>query len=125
MKLRRAIEQYILLKQSLGFRFRIQSYTLRAFCRATGNVSVGQIKPAATGVHSDGHGPLTETWVQRWYILRGFFAYAITRGLVRRSPLPLQAPKVASTFTPYIYSNEDLHKLLEAITPDRTRSLSP
>ena len=125
MKLRWAIEQYILLKQSLGFRFRIQSYTLRAFCRATGNVSVGQIKPAATRAYLDGHGPLTETWVQRWYILRGFFAYAITRGLVRRSPLPLQAPKVASTFTPYIYSNEDLHKLLEAITPDRTRSLSP
>ncbi len=125
MKLRRAIGQYTRLKQSLGFRFRTQSYTLRAFSRAMGNVSVGEIKPAAARAYLDGHGPLTETWVQRWYILRGFFAYAITRGLVRRSPLPLQAPKVASTFTPYIYSQEDLHKLLEAIAPERTRSLSP
>ena len=125
MKLRRAIERYILLKQSLGFRFRIQSYTLRAFCRAMGNVNVGQIKPAAARAYLDGHGPVTETWVHRWYILRGFFAYAIPRGLVRRSPLPLQAPKFASTFTPYIYSKDDLHKLLEAITPARTRSLSP
>ena len=30
MNLHRAVEQYILLKQSLGFRFRIQSYVLRA-----------------------------------------------------------------------------------------------
>jgi hypothetical protein len=42
MKLRRAIEKYVLLKRSLGFRFRIQSYTLRAFSRAMGNVSMGR-----------------------------------------------------------------------------------
>lgn len=127
MKLRRAIEQYTRLKQSLGFRFRTQGYMLRAFSRAMGNVSVGEIKPAAVRVYLGGHNPPTETCVQRWHTLRRFFAYAITRGLVRRSPwpLPLQAPKVASTFTPYIYSQEDLHKLLDAIAPERTRSLSP
>ncbi len=125
MKLHQAIEQFISLKKSLGFRFRIQGYILRAFSRAIGRVNVGQVKPAAARAYLDGHGPVTETWVQKWRILRGFYAYAITRRLVHRSPLPRQAPKVVSTFTPYIYSEEDLRKLLDAITPERTRSLSP
>jgi integrase/recombinase XerD len=34
-------------------------------------------------------------------------------------------PKVAETFTPYIYTQQDLRSLLDAITPERTRSLSP
>jgi integrase len=125
MKLRRAVDQYIQLKQSLGFRFRSQSYILRAFSRAMGTVNVGQIKPAAARAYLDGHGPLTETWGQKWSALRGFYGYAITRGMVRCSPLPLQAPKVVSTFTPYIYSEQDLRNLLDAITAERTSSLSP
>jgi integrase len=125
MKLHRAVEQYILLKQSLGFRFRGPSYMLRAFSRAMGKVNVGQVKPAAARAYLDGHGPVTETWTHKWTALRGFYAYAITRGMARRSPLPLQAPKVAQTFTPYIYTQQDLRKLLDAITPERTRSLSP
>ena len=125
MKLRRAVEQYILLKQSLGFRFRVQSYALRAFSRAMGTVSVGQVKPATARAYLDGHGPVTAAWPQKWSILRGFYAYAVARGIARRSPLPAQAPKIAQTFTPYIYSQQDLRKLLEAITPERTRSLSP
>ena len=73
MKLRRAVEQYIALKRSLGFRFRIQSYVLRSFSRALGKAStVGRVRPGAARAYLDGHGPLTETWVQKWGILRGF-----------------------------------------------------
>lgn len=126
MKLRQAIEQYIALKRSLGFRLRIQSYVLRAFSRAMGQAShVGRVRPASARAYLDGRGPVTDTWVQKWSILRGFYAYAVARGIARRSPLPARAPKVAQTFTPYIYSQQDLRKLLEAITPERTQSLSP
>jgi integrase len=125
MNLHRAVEQYILLKQSLGFRFRTQSYVLRAFSRAMRKVTVGQVAPTSARAYLNGHGPVTEAWVQKWSILRGFYAYAIARGMARRSPLPLKPPKVPQTFTPYIYSQKDLHRLLEAITPERTRSLSP
>ena len=125
MRLGRAVEQYIGLKQSLGFRFRIQGSVLRAFSRAMGPVSVDQVKPATARAYLDGPGPMTTAWGQKWSILRGFYAYAISRGLARRSPLPLQAPKVVPTFTPYIYTQQDLRQLLEALTPERTRNLSP
>jgi integrase len=39
--------------------------------------------------------------------------------------LPLHAPKVAVHFTPYIYSPPELRRLLQAITPERTKGVSP
>ena len=42
-------------------------------------------------------------------------------------PVPFAGggPKVTVIFTPYIYSLPELQRLLQAITPERTRSLSP
>jgi site-specific recombinase XerD len=57
--------------------------------------------------------------------LNRFYRFAITRGLVKRSPLPKQSPKVATSFAPHIYTEEELRRLLEAVTSERTRSLSP
>jgi len=57
--------------------------------------------------------------------LRGLYRFALARGLARRCPLPLSAPKVAVPFTPYIYSQPELRRLLQAVTPERTKGLSP
>jgi integrase/recombinase XerD len=125
MKLRQVVEHYITLKQSLGFRFHTESQILKAFSKNMGKVSAGQIKPLAVRAYLDGKGPVTGNWNRKWVALRGFYEFALARGVVRRSPLPAQAPKVAPTFTPYIYSVEELRRLLQAITPERTKSLSP
>ena len=125
MKLARAVEQYIGLKKSLGFRFRTQSRALRAFSRAMGKVTVGRVKSAKARAYLDGQGPMTTAWIQRWRTLRRFYAYAIARGIAHVSPLPLRAPKVVQTFTAYIYSEQDLRKLLDAVTPERTKGISP
>jgi len=45
MKLRQAVEHYISLKQSLGFRFATDSQILKAFSQAMGLVRVGQVRP--------------------------------------------------------------------------------
>ena len=46
MKLRDLIETYIDYKRSLGMRFGSDANTLRAFCRAIGEVAVADVKPA-------------------------------------------------------------------------------
>jgi len=125
MKLVQAVAQYITLKQSLGFRFQTERIILNAFCRAMGKVRVGQVTPVAVRAFLDGDGPVTQHWSRQWHALRGFYGFALSRGLARRSPLPAQAPKVAVVFTPYIYSLPELQRLLQAITPERTLSLSP
>ena len=95
MKLSQAVEHYISLKQSLGFRFATDSRILKAFSQAMGPVRVGQVKPTSVRVYLDGSGPVTRNWERKWVALRGFYDYALARGLVRRSPVPTWAPKVA------------------------------
>ena len=125
MKLRQVIEHYITLKQSLGFRFRTETRILKGFGKAMGKASLGQVSPAAVRAYLDGHGPVTPYWMRKWGTLRGLYCFALARGLARRSPLPLSAPKVAVNFTAYIYSQPELRRLLQAVTPERTKGLSP
>ena len=119
MKVHQAIEHYVSLKQSLGFRFATDRQILRAFSQAMGQVRIGQIKPTSVRVYLDGSGPVTRNWERKWVALRGFYDFALARGLVRRSPVPAWAPKVARTFTPHVYSMEELRHLLQAIPPER------
>jgi integrase/recombinase XerD len=125
MKLRQVIEQYITLKQSLGFRFRTERRILKGFGKAMGKITIGQVSPMAVRTYLDGQGAVTPYWMRKWGTLRGLYRFALARGMARRSPLPQRAPKVAVPFTPYIYSQAELRRLLQAVTPERTKGLSP
>jgi site-specific recombinase XerD len=125
MKLRHLIKQYVTLKQSLGFRFRTEQRILKGFDQAMGGTTLGQVRPVAVRTYLDGSGPVTLYWLRKWGTLRGLYRFALARGLVRRCPLPLRAPKVTVHFTPYIYSQPELRRLLQAITPERTNGVSP
>ena len=61
-----------------------------------------------------GSGPPTRFWERKHQTLRGFFGYLSTRGHVAASPLPLVAPCVSRSFQAYIYSHDELRRLLEA-----------
>ena len=124
MKLQPAVEQYLALKQSLGFVYRSESTLLRAFSRAMGPLPAHQVQPEGVRAFLDGQGPLTRNGIFQWRTLRGFYRFAQARGLVRQSPLPAQAPKIVQDFTPYIYSLPELQRLLQAITPERTKGIA-
>lgn len=125
MTLQKAVEQYIALKRSLGYRFRSDGVILNAFSKAMGKVTMGQVKARAARAYLDGNGPVTRHWHRKWEALRPFYRFAMIRGLVRHSPLPTQAPKLDISFTAYIYTQDQLRALLQAITPERTGRLSP
>ena len=125
MKLGQVIEQYVTLKQSLGFRFCTEQRILKGFGKAMGKASMGQVTPVAVRTYLDGNGPVTPYWMRKWGTLRGLYRFALTRGLARRCPLPLSAPKVELAFTPYIYTQPELRRLLQAVTSERTKGLSP
>jgi integrase/recombinase XerD len=124
MRLQQAIEQYLTLKRSLGFRYRSESKVLKAFSRTMGPIGADRVKPKVVRAFLDGHGVVTRTWICKWTALRVYYRFAMARGLARRSPLPEHAPKVVQTFTPYIYSQDELRRLLQAITPECTKDLS-
>lgn len=125
MTLHKALEQYISVKRSLGFRFHGEGVILAAFGKAMGKVSLGQVQPKAVRAYLDGKGPITRHWHRKWETLRPFYRFAMARGLVRQSPLPTQAPKLDTHFTAYIYTQQELRSLLQAIIPERTGRVSP
>jgi site-specific recombinase XerD len=125
MKLQAALMQYLTLKKSLGFRFHAESQILAAFSQTMGKVDLSQVKPVVVRAYLDGPGQVTRNWSRKWEALRGFYRFALDRGLVSQVPLPNRPPKLDFVFTPYIYTQQELRRLLQAITPELTARLSP
>ena len=127
MNLQRLIEQYISLRQSLGSAFAEDAKTLRAFGRARGaRASIGGVRVE----HVDGFlgkaRPVTQTWFGKLSRLRCFFQYAVSRGHITTAPLPTVMPKHPPAFVPYIYTREQLCRLLQVSESyRRSRSLEP
>jgi integrase/recombinase XerD len=114
MSLHEVIEAYVAFKRSLGARLESEARTLRAFARSMGDADIEDVKPASVLAFIAGTGPVTRTWKQKASVLRSFYRYAVGRGHVPRSPMPTAAPKFPAGLTPYIYSTEELKRLLGA-----------
>ena len=114
MRLHDLVEAYIVYKRSLGMSFVSDAAVLRSFSRAMGDIAVDAVKPEPVLAFIAGTGPVTTRWGLKFCILRGFYRYAQERGPVSMSPLPIQAPKLPPPLTPYIYSTDELNRLVAA-----------
>ena len=124
MKLQVICERYAAFRKTLGERFGTNGSQLKAFCRAMGpNTDIADVSPEKVNSFLVGKGPLTTSWYVRHNALLGFYRYAISRGLVATSPLPLAIPKQPPAFQPYIYSPvELLHPGFNRIVPSTPES---
>ena len=113
MKLQQAIDQYVSHKRSLGMQCQTMARLLRAFCKAIGDVEVDQASADAVSAFIYGRGPVTSTLHHKFQTLRSFYRYLLRRGHVAHSPLPTQVPKEPERLIPYIYSREELQRLLQ------------
>jgi integrase len=57
-------------------------------------------------------------------VVRTFYRYAVSRHYVAAAPLPRVIPKRPPPFVPYIYSHDDLLRLLQAVASDRRHRTS-
>ncbi|MBV6274462.1 tyrosine-type recombinase/integrase [Alcaligenaceae bacterium CGII-47] len=114
MKLVTVIEAYIAVQQSLGLRSKTSMRSLRRFGRQLGDVHIGNIQPEQVLGFLQGTGPLSSTWRTKYRLLFGLYRFAISRGYAATSPLPSSLPKFPPQQSPYIYSTQELHRLLEA-----------
>jgi len=114
MTLTEAIEAYIALKRSLGAVFLVETRILRSFGRALDDIPLDTIDREVTHAFCRGTGPPTRWWERKHQALRGFFAYLVARRYLAASPLPEPGPRIPRSFEPYIYSREELQRLLDA-----------
>lgn len=115
MTLRRLIEQYIAYRKSLGERCHTNGSILRAFGREVGaRTAAMDVRPGDVDEFLAGVGPITSAWHIKHSALRGFYAYAVSRGHVATSPVTTVIPRRPPPFVPYIYSPDEVRRLLLA-----------
>ena len=114
MKLSQAVGAYVAHKQSLGMRFATEARTLKSFCRTLGDADMNQVESDQVCAYLAGNGPLTRFWHRKLGALRGFYRFALARGYATCSPLPTAVPEQPQAFVPYIYSRDEIKRLLEA-----------
>ena len=115
MNLHQLIEQYVAYRRSLGERFDTNNRVLRAFCRSVGpTVDITEIHQDQVRSFLDGTGPITHSWHARHNAILGFYRYAVSHDYVASMPLPATIPKRPPPFVPYIFSSEELQRLLNA-----------
>lgn len=113
MKLSTLTSQYVAYKQAMGMRFHTEAHTLQSFCRTMGDIAVADIVADRVHAYIAGAGPVTRFWHRKYEVLRGFYRYAMARGYTASAPLPKIIPKPPQ-FVPYIFSHEELQRLLDA-----------
>jgi site-specific recombinase XerD len=107
---------YIAHKRSLGHRFLTEEYLLQSFCRAAGDSPFATTKEETVLAFLYSNGSVTEYWVKKYHVLSGLYKFALGRGLITVSPLPRTIPKQTTpAFVPYVYSHEELKRLLDAV----------
>lgn len=124
MKLATLVTDYIAFKQSLGLNYRTDAYALKAFCRALGDIDLAEVTLADVDVFLAGGGSVTSAWHKKFEILNRFYRFARSRGWVNAVPLPTRLPPQPPPCPPYIYTTDELHRLL-AVTQTLQSSTSP
>ena len=114
MKLAQLVAQYAAFRKSLGEDFESNTRVLQSFSRSMGaEAHITDVKADRVKAFLDGSGPLTSYWHRKHTILRGFYRYALSRGHIAVSPLPVIIPQRPERFVAYIYSHDELQRLLD------------
>ena len=122
MSLGDIIANYIAQQRCLGKRFSAEATILAAFRSAVSDVPPRDIRPDMISGFVDRDGTSDETKRKKYRVVSGLFRFAATRHLLKASPMP-RRPRMRcySSYTPYIYSEAELKRLLAAV-PTATAS---
>ena len=115
MKITVAIHEFIHYKQSLGMTYKNRALKLTAFARLAGPVELDGISPETVRRFLDAGRPVTAEWFNKFSTLKMFFRFALSRGYATRNPLPLTQPKNPREFRPYLYSMEEVQKMIRVV----------
>jgi integrase len=114
MKLLALIADYLAFRRALGYRLVGDAFILHAFCKSMGGESLSALTADRVRAYLH-HGAVSqETVAKRHRALSGFYRYLAGRHGIHLPPLPTAPKSVATGFVPYIYSHEELKRLLQA-----------
>jgi len=108
------VDAYLAARRAQGVRLRSGARVLRQFTRETGNPELSEVTPESVAMFLHGRGQLSATWKTKHAVLVGLYRFAIARGYTTASPLREWTPRLPSPQTPYVYTSDELQRLLAA-----------
>lgn len=124
MKLASVVSKYVELKQSSGMRFVTAAQVLTYFARTMGDIDIHAVRPKAVSAFLRGRGRVTSTWHQKYGTLKSFFRFAVGRGYATKAPLPTIIPQLPPYPAPYIYSTDELRRIIAVISGRKEQATS-
>jgi len=114
MKLRDLISDYLAFRRALGHGLAGEAFILHAFCKSTGHESLSALTAHEVRAYLY-HGDVSqETVAKRHRALSGLYRYLAGRHGIHLPALPRAPQSRTTAFVPYIYSHEELKRLLQA-----------
>jgi integrase/recombinase XerD len=114
MRVSDLVSAYLDYRRALGARMKGEAFILRAFCKTVADASPSAIAAEQVCAYLYRGCVTPQTIARKLRALNGFYRYLATRHGIQLPALP-QAPKTkTSTFVPYIYSHEEIRRLLQA-----------
>jgi len=114
MRLNDVVAEYVAYKRAIGMRFDTDANILGSFCRYLGDVPLISITADQVRNYLDGSTPVSSYWYRKYTAISGLYRFALPRGYARTSPLPSHRPQLPPPLVPYIYSQAELKRLLDA-----------
>jgi len=115
MKLNHAVTLYLKLREVNDSASWSGAQVLKHFTKQIGaSRQLNSIQQEEVRTFLDGKGPLTRYWHRKHSALLVFFHFALARGFVSLIPLPVHSPKLRQTFQPYVYTTDEIRRLIEA-----------
>jgi integrase/recombinase XerD len=108
------IELYVQHKRANGIGFEKGHKNFQGFCKGLGSVSLDAIDTHDVFRFLNGPKTSAVTFRAKHSQLRYFFEYWASRGIIPEFPMPPNRPLKRQTFVPYIYTREEIQRLLKA-----------
>lgn len=114
MTLSTLVTEYLAHKRALGHRFVSEGRVLQSFCRHVGDGPVTDVTADRVLAFIQSAHTSTATVARKHRVLAGLSRYTCVRHRSAVFPLPQAPPQRPPSFVPYIYSHEELKRLLDA-----------
>jgi integrase len=124
MKLQQSVERYIEEQRAKGMSFAGGSSSLLSLYRRIGDVPLDAIRPEQVKSFLDGPRVSDWTWVAKYNLLRKFFLFWIARDLMQSLPLPPPRRPAKRENITYIYSQEEIRRLLRSVRANQANPYS-
>ena len=125
MTVMEAVERYVQHRKSLGMKFFSAAAILKRFAKTCEPCALDGVDAERVRAFLFAGGTESRNTEKKWSTLRGFYRFVVARGVVDNSPLPTTIPRVTKHFVPYIYSREEISRLLESAVNLPVRKLQP